>query len=534
MPIDPSIALQGITPKFNNPFDVLAKYRAQQDESALRQQQIRSGQAEEEKRRQAIADKVKTEAEQSVLAKVLADPTISQEDAKKQIAAGAPGLYPAYAKAFDEHSEKASQIAQNLASAASSLSKAHQNAQEFVANDAADTLAKPVPLHAGILNQKLQTYERLFPESKAKFEEIRQRVASGADPTEILQGLQRASTAQRGANVAETKQATEQPGQAAQSAMLGAQAAGMQDGLTPDQQRQQAQASAANVVAQQNARTSAGQLGVVQQREGREQKQYDATYGSLQPGSTGDKAVDPLVKSIAEYRQPSVSPRSMASGPGRALMDAVMTYNPDYDAAQFPTRQKTRIAFTSGEQSKKINALNTAIGHLDQLGTAIDGLGNSDVQIVNRAKNWLTTQFGGASVNNFDTIKDALSGEVSNVLSNSGATVSGIADAKQHIKDAGSPAQLAGYLKTQIPILGSKLSSYEYQYHQAMGAKDPFSVLSPDAKAVLVKHGFDPAHPVIGGGSAKKVTMKAPNGQTQDVDASEVEHYKSMGATVVN
>ena len=61
-------------------------------------------------------------------------------------------------------------------------------------------------------------------------------------------------------------------------------------------------------------------------------------------------------------------------------------------------------------------------------------------------------------VTNFDTLKDALAGEVDSVLSKSGATVSGIAAAKEKINGANSPTQLAGYAKTIIPILGPKLS----------------------------------------------------------------------------
>ncbi len=98
-------------------------------------------------------------------------------------------------------------------------------------------------------------------------------------------------------------------------------------------------------------------------------------------------------------------------------------------------------------------------------------------------------------MSNFDTLKDALSAEVASVLSKGQATVSGIADAQSHIKNSQSPAQLAGYINTLIPVMGSKLSALDYQYHQAMGEKDPFSALSPEGKKVLEKYGFDPAHP---------------------------------------
>lgn len=315
--------------------------------------------------------------------------------------------------------------------------------------------------------------------------------------------------------IAATKAAAELPGITADAAVKSQVAAGTVGGLTPEQQRT-AQTAAGQLA------VSRGQLGVAQQREKREQQKEDLMTGAGVGPDGKPLPENPVARAIAEYRVPPPSPRSLSTGPGQALMRQVEALNPNFNATEFPNRQKTRIAFTTGDQGKKINAINTAIGHLDQLGTAVDALGNTDVQLVNQAKNFLTTQFGGASVTNFDTIKDALAGEVSNVLSNSGATVAGIADAQKHIKDAGSPAQLAGYMKTQIPILGSKLASYDYQYHQAMGDKDPFSALSPEVKGILVKHGFDPAHPTIGGGGkAASGTIRArdPQGQLHEAPA---------------
>jgi hypothetical protein len=193
-------------------------------------------------------------------------------------------------------------------------------------------------------------------------------------------------------------------------------------------------------------------------------------------------------------------------------MNQVQAINPEFDATQFPNRNKTRQAFTTGTQGQQINAMNTALGHLDQLGSAIKGLDNGNVQVVNSATNFLRTQLGGADVTNFDTLKVALSGELASVLKRSGATDAEIRDVQSTISAKNSPAQLAGYVQTQIPILGSKLNALNYQYHQAMGEKDPFSALSPEAKTVLQKNGFDPANPQIGGGGAG-ISVTAPNGK---------------------
>jgi hypothetical protein len=195
-----------------------------------------------------------------------------------------------------------------------------------------------------------------------------------------------------------------------------------------------------------------------------------------------------------------------------------MAINPDYDGTQFPSRNKARQAFTTGSQGQQANSMNTAIGHLDQMSDAMKGLDNSDVQVVNQAKQWLGTQFGGAAATNFNTLKVAVSGELASVLKKSGATDAEIRNVESTISSKNSPTQLSGYIDTQIPILGSKLSALNYQFHQAMGARpgggaDPFQVLSPEAKAVLVKRGFDPDNPHIksGGAAAKPIVQHSPS-----------------------
>ena len=229
-----------------------------------------------------------------------------------------------------------------------------------------------------------------------------------------------------------------------------------------------------------------------------------------------DSAVDATARMIANYQLHPLSPYALGRPEGQALMARVATINPAYDSTQYNNRNKTRMAFTTGTQGQQANSMNTAIGHLDQMSDAMKGLDNSDIQVVNQAKQWLGTQFGGAAATNFNTLKVAVSGELASVLKKSGATDSEIKSVESTINSKNSPAQLSGYIDTQIPILGSKLSALNYQYHQAMGEKDPFQALSPEAKGVLVKRGFDPDNPRVagggGGGANYKQFAVGPNG----------------------
>jgi hypothetical protein len=235
-------------------------------------------------------------------------------------------------------------------------------------------------------------------------------------------------------------------------------------------------------------------------KNAREQQQFNQTFGQGL-NEQGQPMVNPTAAAIASYQIPPPSARSLAAPAGQMLMRQVLASNPEYDATQFPNRQKTRIAWTSGTQGQQINAMNTAIGHLDQMSDAVAALGNTDTRIVNEARNWLRTSFGDPAVTNFNTLKTALTGELASVLKRTGATDSEIKQVESTVAAQNSPAQLAGYIKTNIPIMGSKLSALNYQYHQAMGEKDPFQALSPESKGVLQKYGFDPNNPRLQSGA---------------------------------
>lgn len=104
MPIDPSIALQVQPPKFNNPFEVLAHYRAQQDESELRRQQIASGRATEAKNLQDIEAQRRAEAAQQVFFNIVKTST-SPDEIEQRIRTEAPEMLDGYLKqkaALDE------------------------------------------------------------------------------------------------------------------------------------------------------------------------------------------------------------------------------------------------------------------------------------------------------------------------------------------------------------------------------------------------------------------------------------------------
>jgi hypothetical protein len=247
---------------------------------------------------------------------------------------------------------------------------------------------------------------------------------------------------------------------------------------------------------------------------------------------TGDEFLNSIpaqwrqtVKKIAHYDEDPTKVASMRGGMREQLMQWVNQVNPAYNSVLFGNLAPARKAFTTGTQGQQINAINTAIGHIDQITKLAAGLNNGSFVPGNEFYNWAKTTFGEDAVTNFDTLKDALAGEVASVLSKGGATVSGIADAKEKIKAASSPQQLAGYVKTLIPVMGSKLNAFDYEYQQATGGNDPtFSMLSPESKSILTKYGFDPQNPLSDTGAGMIHVLL--NGREGEIPASQWDAFK--------
>jgi len=310
-----------------------------------------------------------------------------------------------------------------------------------------------------------------------------------------------------------------------------AQKAASQIGISPEKRAELAGQAASRAETVRNDRFNNA---ISSQIQDRENKKFAATYGNGVDEQGKPLPENPTARAIAEYRIPPPSSRSLASGPGMALMDQVMKINPEYRGEEFPTRQKVRAAFTSGAQSQTINSLNTAIEHLDQFVGAAKALDNGDFTPGNSAYNALRSAFGSTAPTNFQGIKSIMAGELASAFKKSGATDTEIASVEKSINDSASTKQLVEYAtKVAMPALGSKAASFNEQYHSVMGEKDPWSPISKGAKSTLQKYGLDPGNLQMGGAAGGSVKMRAPNGDVQMVAPGDVEHYKSLGAKVV-
>ena len=190
------------------------------------------------------------------------------------------------------------------------------------------------------------------------------------------------------------------------------------------------------------------------------------------------------MQALAEGRQAFPVGSALRSPYWQNMLAAVGKYDPGFDAVNYNARSKTRADFTSGTSAKQVNAINTVIGHLSSLDDAANALNNGDVRMFNAIGNYISKATGAPAVTNFDTVKKAVSDEVTRVWRQAGGSEKDIDAAQQNLDSSNSPAQLHQAIATYGDLLESKLSALQEQYRQGMGT-DPVSLVTPQSRATL-------------------------------------------------
>lgn len=118
-------------------------------------------------------------------------------------------------------------------------------------------------------------------------------------------------------------------------------------------------------------------------------------------------------------------------------------------------------SYTSGPESKSINAISTALGHAGELGDAIDALHNGSVRILNAIGNRLGVAIGDTPATTFNTIVHRLSPEIAPAyIQGGGGEGERIANAKNFSALLGDQ-QLRSNLAITVKLLSSKIAARE-------------------------------------------------------------------------
>ena len=199
-------------------------------------------------------------------------------------------------------------------------------------------------------------------------------------------------------------------------------------------------------------------------------------------GAPADPAqTDALVDAIGTYRNAPPTGRQAYSPQGRALLAAVLAKYPNYDATQYKTKSEARSRFASGPQGNSVRSFNTAIDHLSTLQDLANELHNGNVQMVNLIANTISSQLGVPAPTNFDTAKKIVADEVTKAIVGGQMAQADREETVSNIRNAKSPAQLAGAINAFMRLMGGQLNSLRRQYRASTGLDDFESYLTPDA-----------------------------------------------------
>lgn len=186
-----------------------------------------------------------------------------------------------------------------------------------------------------------------------------------------------------------------------------------------------------------------------------------------------------LVQAIGEGRKTDISGYAVGRSPqARKIAAEVTTAYPGYDFSRAEAYKKTREAFTTGQESKAINALNTAMEHMQQM------YDNAS---------WITTTplissyqraTGNQRAIDLKDAQTALVDELGKAYKAGALTIEDKKSWEGRI-NSWSPKEVTGNAKSFVKLLRGKLDGYDNQWRSGAppGAVSPIQILSPGAQA---------------------------------------------------
>lgn len=206
------------------------------------------------------------------------------------------------------------------------------------------------------------------------------------------------------------------------------------------------------------------------------------------------------IKALADGRMQFPGGMALKTPYWQNMVTMVSQYDPNFDQINYNTRTATRKAFTSGAESKSLNALNTVMGHLDEFDKAAAALNNTGFTMWNQAVNTIGGKVNPelkARLNRFDLTKQAVVDEMEKAYRGSGGSQAGIDAWKKTVDSADSYQALQASMQQGVRLLESKIGALGDQYNKGMGTSaHGLELLNPKARATFER--------LSGGGSATR------------------------------
>jgi hypothetical protein len=231
---------------------------------------------------------------------------------------------------------------------------------------------------------------------------------------------------------------------------------------------------------------------------------YGAMPGEMQPNPNTPGNGGAINQVPAQYRSAvqgllnyQTDPRTFPTyvRPGSSQMSReqainfAQTIDPTYDETQFNSRNKFRQSVTSGNFSKSVIALNTAIHHADTLNTAVQQLGNTSFPLLNSVRNAGEKATGGAKPGVVAETATALENELATVFKGTSGTNQEIKEWRDAFPVNGSQKQQVAAIQQAEQLMAGRLAVLRQQYQGAMGKPADFQILQPDSRQILARLG---------------------------------------------
>jgi hypothetical protein len=213
-----------------------------------------------------------------------------------------------------------------------------------------------------------------------------------------------------------------------------------------------------------------------------------------QAGLTGEeflKTLQPQVQNtVRQIANGDVAPPPAGRVGGQAIINAASQYDPTFNSNRFTAMKE----FSQGGQGKQVNAINTAIGHLDLLDQAAQALKNGTFVPGNAIYNHFVTLFGKPERPTVDAIIQRVSGELNKATGSVGQKEQ--EEIKKNLSSDFAPEQMRGVVQKNIGLLGEAMDTLKQSYMRETGFPANHAkvraLLTPRAQEALTRMGIDP------------------------------------------
>lgn len=165
---------------------------------------------------------------------------------------------------------------------------------------------------------------------------------------------------------------------------------------------------------------------------------------------------------------------SLQKGKREHFINDVLQYDPNYVPQEVGLRYRAQTAFLPGTKTgDTIGSFNTAISHLDVLKELYHNLNNPDMRVLAKIRNdWNTYWKGEAMPNTVAGIAQMVSGEVVKATVGAQNALGDREEAAKTVNRDLSTMQADDVIDKYERLMGGKLETARFQYHQSTGLKN--------------------------------------------------------------